>query len=177
MNRSVTEGIIRGFAHGLLTSTSLLANAPDAPGALAAWRKLEGQRAAGRLPSADARARLGEAALPFELGIHLNLTQGRPLTGGYPPQLVDETGCFRGIGRLFRHLYRRRSSFEGALRSELSAQIEFLLDHGFHPTHLNGHQYVELLPGLRGTLGHWLRVTASRHCASPAKGGCSRPRC
>ena len=51
MNRAVTDGIIRGFTHGLLTSTSLLANAPDASQALKAWRQLELQRAAGRLPS------------------------------------------------------------------------------------------------------------------------------
>jgi predicted glycoside hydrolase/deacetylase ChbG (UPF0249 family) len=152
MNRSVTEGIIRGFTHGLLTSTSLLTNAPDAPAALRAWRELEGRRATGCLPSSEPRASLREPALPFELGIHLNLTQGRPLTRGYPPRLLDEAGCFCGIGRLFRNLYRRRPSFEGALRSELAAQIEYLLDHGFQPTHLNGHQYVELLPGLRDTL-------------------------
>jgi predicted glycoside hydrolase/deacetylase ChbG (UPF0249 family) len=152
MNRSVTDGIISGFTHGLLTSTSLLANAPDASAALEAWRKLVGQRAAGRLPSNEARASLREPALPFELGIHLNLTQGRPLTQGYPLQLLDEAGCFCGIGTLFRNLHRRRPAFEGALRSELAAQIEYLLDHGFQPTHVNGHQYVELLPGLRDTL-------------------------
>jgi predicted glycoside hydrolase/deacetylase ChbG (UPF0249 family) len=154
MNRSVTAGIIHGFTHGLLTSTSLLANAPDAHAALGAWRLLEGKRAGGRLPSAEARARLREPAQPFELGIHLNLTQGRPLTRGYPPQLLDDAGHFCGIGKVFRHLRRprRRPAFDNALRSELSAQIEFLLDHGIRPTHLNGHQYIEMLPGLRETL-------------------------
>jgi predicted glycoside hydrolase/deacetylase ChbG (UPF0249 family) len=152
MNRSVTAGIIRGFTHGLLTSTSLLANAPDADAAIGAWRLLEEQRVAGRLPSVDARETLREPAHFFELGIHLNLTQGRPLTQGYPPELLDRAGCFCGVGRLFRHLHRRRPAFESALRSELSAQIEFLKDRGIQPTHLNGHQYIELLPGLRGTI-------------------------
>jgi predicted glycoside hydrolase/deacetylase ChbG (UPF0249 family) len=35
---------------------------------------------------------------------------------------------------------------------EAAAQIEFLKMRGVHPTHLNGHQYIELLPGLRDTL-------------------------
>lgn len=152
MNRSVTQGIIRGFTHGLLTSTSVLANAPDAPSALGAWRLLEGQRASGRLPSGEARLALREPPYSFELGIHLNLTQGRPLTPRYPPQLLDEAGCFCGIVRLFSHLHRSRPSLETALRAELSAQIAFLVDHGLRPTHLNGHQYVELLPGLRSSL-------------------------
>jgi len=149
MNRSVTDGIIHGFTHGLLTSTSLLANAPDAERALRAWRTLELQRSAGRLPSLEARGRLNEPATAFELGIHLNLTQGCPLTGRYPAQLLNETGGFCGIGTLFRHLHRSRRPFEQPLRAELAAQVAFLLDHGFQPTHLNGHQYIELLPGLR----------------------------
>ncbi len=33
--------------------------------------------------------------------------------------------------------------------AELAAQVEFLQDYGLRPTHLNGHQYIELLPGLR----------------------------
>ncbi len=152
MNRSVTDGIIRGFTHGLLTSTSLLANAPDASQAIKAWRQLELQRAAGRLPSSAARASLGDPSLPFELGVHLNLTQGRPLTKTYPATLLDAEGRFCGIGKLFRHLRRTRPAFESALRSEAAAQIEFLKMRGVHPTHLNGHQYVELLPGLRDTL-------------------------
>ena len=142
MNRAVTAGILRGFTYGLLTSTSLLANAPDAEAAIREWRLLQGQHAAGRLASMDARTQLGEPREAFELGIHLNLTQGRPLTGRYPAQLLDSAGRFCGVGRLFRHLRRLRPSFESALRDELAAQIEFLLDRGIHPTHLNGHQYI-----------------------------------
>jgi predicted glycoside hydrolase/deacetylase ChbG (UPF0249 family) len=152
MNRAVTAGILRGFTHGLLTSTSLLANAPDAEAAIREWRLLQGQHAAGRLASMDARTQLGEPREAFELGIHLNLTQGRPLTERYPAQLLDSAGRFCGVGRLFRHLRRLRPSFESALRDELAAQIEFLLDRGIHPTHLNGHQYIEMLPGLRISL-------------------------
>jgi predicted glycoside hydrolase/deacetylase ChbG (UPF0249 family) len=159
MNRSVTDGIIDGFTHGLLTSTSLLANAPDAERALRVWRTLEPRRTAGRLPSLEARGRLNEPPAAFELGIHLNLTQGRPLTGKYPLQLLNESGCFCGIGTLFRQLHRSRRSFERALRAELAAQVEFLLDHGFQPTHLNGHQYIELLPGLRDAV----RDLVARH--------------
>lgn len=149
MNAAVTDGILRGFTHGLLTSTSLLANAPDSEHALQAWQRLEYQRAAARLPSAAARRTLQEPSVPFDLGIHLNLTQGRPLTGGYPSELLDNEGRFCPIGRLFRHLHRRRRQFDDRVRSELAAQIEFLLDRKVHPTHLNGHQYIELLPGLR----------------------------
>jgi chitin disaccharide deacetylase len=95
------------------------------------------------------RRDLRELDAPLELGVHLNLTQGRPLTRNYPSELLDARGCFPGIGRLFAALYRRRRPYETALLAELAAQVEFLRDHGQRPTHLNGHQYIELLPGLR----------------------------
>jgi predicted glycoside hydrolase/deacetylase ChbG (UPF0249 family) len=152
MNRAVTDGIVRGFEHGLLTSTSLLANAPDAARAIGEWQRLQQTHRAGRLPSAAVRQELDEPQSPFELGIHLNLTQGRPLTSGFPSELLDERGRFTGIGRLFASLRHTQPRFESALLAELSAQVEYLLEHGQRPTHLNGHQYIELLPGLRPAL-------------------------
>ena len=56
MNRPVTDGIVRGFTYGLLTSTAVLANAPDTDEALKAWGQLEQRRLAGRLPSAASPA-------------------------------------------------------------------------------------------------------------------------
>jgi predicted glycoside hydrolase/deacetylase ChbG (UPF0249 family) len=149
MNRAVTDGILRGFQHGLITATSLLANAPDAARALQDWERLQHVHSAGHLPSRAMRRELDEPDAPFELGIHLNLTQGRPLTRNYPPELLDHAGCFAGVGRLFASFRRRRPHLEPLVFAELDAQIEFLRDHGQRPTHLNGHQYIELLPGLR----------------------------
>lgn len=149
MNRAVTRGILHGFSHGLLTSTSLLANAPDAAAALVGWKQLLADQRDGRLPSQDTRRRLSDAASPFDLGIHINLTQGRPLTGErYPAELLDAQGRFPGIFPVFRKLWRVVRKLEPAIEAELCAQIERLLDHGLAPTHLNGHQYIETLPGI-----------------------------
>jgi hypothetical protein len=152
MNRAVTDGIIRGFQHGVMTATALLANAPDASRAILEWQRLGQARDSGLLPSATIRRELHEPEVPFELGVHLNLTQGRPLTSGYPAELLDNHGRFTGIGRLFAAFRRRRPNHESKVFAELAAQIEFLHDHGHRPTHLNGHQYIELLPGLRPAL-------------------------
>ena len=98
MNPAVSDGIFQGFEQGLLTSTSLLSNAPDAARALDRWRQLESRRAEGSLESTARRRRLQDPAQPFDLGIHLNLTQGRPLTAArYPAELLDARGCFPGI--------------------------------------------------------------------------------
>ena len=147
MNQAVTDGILRGFRQGLLTSTSLLANAPDAIRALSQWKELTTDRAAGRLPSADVRRRLGDTDCPFDLGVHLNLTQGRPLCGDrYPAELLDSEGRFPGVFSLFTKLWRSRDKFRAAIRDQWQRQIKVVCDHGLRPTHLNGHQYVEMLP-------------------------------
>ena len=147
MNSSVNQGILMAFREGLLTSTSLLANAPAAESACEAWMTLNRDRSEGKLDSADPRRELGDSLTPFDLGIHLNLTQGRPLTGNqYPAELLDEKGHFLGVGPLFRRLNRIRPDSLSRVENELATQIEWMNDHGLRPTHLNGHQYVELMP-------------------------------
>lgn len=149
MNRAVTAGILRGFREGLLTGTSLLANAPDAAGALQQWKRLLTEQAAGRLPSAAARASLDDPREPFDLGVHLNLTQGRPLCGGrYPAELLDSGGRFPGVLALFVRLQRYGRRFHAAVRAELDRQVQVVCDHGLRPTHVNGHQYVEMIPAV-----------------------------
>jgi predicted glycoside hydrolase/deacetylase ChbG (UPF0249 family) len=149
LNAQVTDGIERGFAQGLLTSTSLLANAPDAQRAMAVWKRLDAAREEGKLPSESARRMLGDNLQRFDLGIHLNLTQGRPLTGDrYPSVLLDRNGRFPDVFTLFYRLRRHWSKVGEAVQEELRRQVEVLVDCGLQPTHLNGHQYVEMLPAL-----------------------------
>ena len=146
-NPAVNRGIIDSFAQGLLTSTSVLANGPAVPHALALWNELELRRRHRLLPSDGYRRLLRDPWLPFDLGVHLNLTQGRPLTAGYPEELLDRQGRFPGVFPLFwRSLARPRRSIATAVEAELQAQVELLLDHGVALGHLNGHQYIECLP-------------------------------
>jgi predicted glycoside hydrolase/deacetylase ChbG (UPF0249 family) len=147
MNPAVSDGILDGFQRGLLTSTSILSNAPDAARALAAWKRLGEQRRGGCLPSSPRRRRLRDPEQDFDLGVHLNLTQGRPLGGErFPAELLDGAGRLPGIAVLFRRLCRHGRRFAAALEEELRRQIEFVLDHGHRPAHLSGHQYVEFVP-------------------------------
>jgi len=147
MNRGVTDGIMQGFRRGLLTSTSLLSNAPDAARALQLWKELIDDQAAARLPLHSPRSRLEDPFNRFDLGVHLNLTQGRPLSGrNYPGELLDEAGRFPGVFALFSRLKRHGVRLCRQIQTELARQVEFLLDQGLQPTHLNGHQYIEMIP-------------------------------
>ena len=148
MNRAVSEGILRGFREGLLTSTSLLANAPGCrPRHCNSGKSWRHEHAAGRLPSTATRKRLDDPDRPFDLGVHLNLTQGRPLSGSrYPAELLDPAGRFPGVLALFVRLRRYGGKFHAAIRAELDQQVQVVCDQGLQPTHLNGHQYIEMIP-------------------------------
>lgn len=147
LNESVTEGILHGFTHGLLTSTSMLTNAPGCEQAIAQWKRLRDQFDQDELPSLAARQRLADRLLPFDLGAHLNLTQGWPLTGcHYPPQLLDRQGRFPGVFALAARLAISGWKYRAAIHNELCAQIEVLLNNAISPTHLNSHQYIEMMP-------------------------------
>lgn len=149
MNDSVNAGILRGFAEGLLTSASVLTNAPGCESAIAGWKELQDRFQRGELASLEKRRRVHDSWAPFDLGIHLNLTQGRPLTGEqYPAELLDGAGRFPGAYRLARRLMLSGRKFRRALEQELSAQIEALLDLGIAPSHLNAHQYIDMLPAV-----------------------------
>jgi predicted glycoside hydrolase/deacetylase ChbG (UPF0249 family) len=161
---AINRGIIDGFQRGLLTSTSLLANAPAVSHALALWNELELRRRHRLLASDGPRRTLRDPWLPFDLGVHLNLTQGRPLTTGYPRELLDSDGRFPGVAQLFaRSLAGMRSAIRGAVEHELQAQIELLLDHGAPLGHLNGHQYVECLPLLAEIVPRLAHLYSLRH--------------
>ncbi len=147
MNTAVNLGILTAFRDGLLTSTSLLTNAPAAETACIEWGKFAVEHAAGALVSSEKRRRVFEPLLPFDLGVHLNLTQGSPLTTErFPSVLLDENGNFPGIGKLFARLNLANSAELQAVEGELFAQVAWMCDHGLRPTHLNGHQYIEMIP-------------------------------
>ena len=149
MNAAVNAGILQSFRDGLLTSTSLLANAPQADAACAAWSKLLDDLRAEAIPSVSRRRELGDPLTPFDLGIHLNLTQGRPLSPDYPTELLNEAGQFPGVGGVFRRLRTAGSKFREPVRAELRRQIELMSGAvGRFPSHLNGHQYIEMIPGV-----------------------------
>ena len=146
-NHETTWGITEGFETGLLTSTALLANAPAAAEALESWANLIERQRSGRLGSAPARRRLCDGHAAFDLGFHRTLTQGRPLIGRqFPSELLDGQGNFLPPGRLLLRLLRYADKCREAVGAELRAQVQFLKARGVAPTHLNGHQYVEMMP-------------------------------
>jgi predicted glycoside hydrolase/deacetylase ChbG (UPF0249 family) len=117
----VSRGILRAHREGLVTSTTVLTTmAPQ--------------------PEEDAAA---VASRGLGLGLHFNLTWGRPMSPvGTVPSLVDAEGRF---GRDLAALRERARPDD--VRREGEAQIEaFTRRFGRAPTHLDSHHHVHRVP-------------------------------
>jgi len=95
------------------------------------------------------------------LGLHLNLTLGRPL--GAMPRLAP-SGAFPGLASLApRALLGRVDASE--LKAEIGRQLDrFEQGLRFPPDHIDGHQHVHVLPGVRQAL---LEVVIKRYPSRP----------
>lgn len=145
-NPARNRGILEAFTQGIVTSASLLANG-------AAF--------------SEAVDLAGEAQLP--VGVHLNLSEGLPLTGNVPA-LTDQQGRFRGKKGL-RDCLKRSACPIGAVEAEWTAQIERVFASGLIPDHLDSHQHCHLFPPLSTlvmALAQRFRIGAVR-CSRPAE--------
>ena len=121
MTEGVTKGIIDCHADGVLTSTTLIVNAPYTEFALAEAKKYPA---------------LG-------VGIHLNITYGRPLVAG-AKSFTDEDGNFWQYPDYQR---QKISADPKELYAEWQAQIErFIALAGKLPTHIDSHHHVHCQP-------------------------------
>lgn len=136
------RGIFQAFAHGIVTSASLLANGP-------------GFAAASR-----------EALLcGLPVGVHLNLSEWRALTGSIAG-LTDAAGNFPGKAAL-RNILRDGAFDPDGVRRELLAQIVRVRAAGLEPDHLDTHQHCLLFPALTGIVAEVAETAVIRALRLP----------
>ena len=88
---------------------------------------------------------LAEANQGLGVGLHFNLTEGRPLTD--VPSLVDAQGNFLLRGSLLRRSALGRID-PAEVAGELEAQLDRFSELGLNPTHLDSHEHVHMAPPL-----------------------------
>jgi len=114
----VTEGVLRAHREGVVTSTTLAANMPDAAAAV---------------------RRLAEAP-DLGVGVHLNVSQGPPLSRE-GLALAGDDGVMRHTATGLIAACALRPRLLAAVAAECEAQIRWALDHGLRPTHLDSHRH------------------------------------
>ena len=149
LSPAVSRGIREALAAGRLSATSVMTTQPG-------W--------------AREAAPLAEAAAGADVGLHFNLTLGAPL--GALPKLAPDGRC-PAIGALMAAA-RRGALDAGEIAGEAARQLDaFERSWGRAPDFVDGHQHVQVLPGVRdpllaelrrrGLAGKiWLRDSADR---------------
>src|SRR5579859_7903685 len=120
-NRAVGEA----FQHGIVTSASLLANGYAFDEAVEMAKGLPG---------------LG-------IGVHLTLTEG-PAVAPEVSELLGVDGLLPLSNQPFVRAALRGRLPRKAIRREFAAQVSKIVQAGITPTHVDGHKYVHLLPGI-----------------------------
>jgi predicted glycoside hydrolase/deacetylase ChbG (UPF0249 family) len=128
MNPAVNEAILDLLSRGRISSASMLANASAVEDAIH------------KIP----------AGSNCSFGVHLNLTQFKPLTRlselGPLVDCLDDNGCFAGPDILRKAKISAR--LREAMFKELRSQVERVLSLGVKVTHLDSHHHIHTIPGL-----------------------------
>ena len=124
LSPGVNDGILEAHAAGVVSSVSVLVNAPGWEHAAAALRD---------------SGSLG-------VGLHLNLTAGEPVSAG--GSLVHaRTGRFHGLAGLVARALTGRID-PAHVAEECDAQLARLRAVGVRVTHIDSHRHVHALPGV-----------------------------
>jgi len=100
-----------------------------------------------------------------EVGLHVNLTEGRALAGP-APTLTDSDGCFRYEKREF---WRHADELDpGEVAREVAAQWAWLCARA-KPAHVNGHNHVHVFAPVRAALPAGCRVRVPADPRLPAE--------
>lgn len=124
LNHNIADMIIKGHDVGMITSTTFMTNAP----------------------AAQYAAKLVKQRPNLGVGVHLNITTGRPLSDpDRLPGLVTPDGCFLSpLKTTNRLIFDFR--LVGPILQEYSQQVERCLDLGITPTHLDTHHGMHRFP-------------------------------
>ncbi len=123
----VNKAVAQVHTDGVLTSATIMANMP------AAGKAVE---IAKQLPT------LG-------VGVHLNLTEGRPVSKDTCVEcLLGSDGQFAYSPFILSVLSVAGHKIREAIRAELAAQIQWVIDNGLKPTHLDSHKHIHAFPSL-----------------------------
>jgi predicted glycoside hydrolase/deacetylase ChbG (UPF0249 family) len=119
MTPGVTRGIVESMLNGIVTSSTFMASMPDA------------ENGAEQV-----------AAHGLNVGVHLNLTNGRPLMPAEAvPSIVTKGGEFLSNGELHARFREGKASLE-EIELECNRQVERTIELGIRPTHVDTHHHM-----------------------------------
>ena len=125
ISKSVDAEIEKCIQKGQITSTTIMANMDDFEGACRLYAKYNDR---------------------ISFGVHLNLTEGAPLTDGKKlveigvAEFTDDKKIVFCGNKLRKHHFNKKQ--RRVIYDELEAQIMKIIDAGIHVSHIDGHHHI-----------------------------------
>ena len=123
----INKAVAQAHTDGVLTSATIMAN----------------------MPAAGEAVKIAKTLPDLGVGVHLNLFEGRAVS---KESCVD---CLLDADRRFTFspfklsiLSMGTHKIRNAIRTELSAQIQWVIDRGLVPTHLDSHKHIHSFPAI-----------------------------
>jgi hopanoid biosynthesis associated protein HpnK len=139
LSERVNEGIVETHRDGVLTSTSVIASGAAFEHAIALLR----------------------ATPTLDIGVHLTLVEEEPAAAADAiPTLLDSNGRLHRRPGTFMKRYLFGAISLEEIGRELDAQIGKVIAHGVKVTHLDGHQHLHMVRGIRRVVGGLARKYA-----------------
>jgi predicted glycoside hydrolase/deacetylase ChbG (UPF0249 family) len=125
MSVNINRAILEAFQKGLISSATMIVKMPAFE---------------------DACQLIRRHGLQRRVGLHLNFTDGTPLTSAIAayPRFCDASGFWLPRRKILR-LTRKEAL---ALEAEIAAQVQACQQNGFTPTHWDSHHHMHAEPGI-----------------------------
>lgn len=124
LNNSITDAIIDSHVNGIITSTTIMSN----------------------MIGTDYAISKAKEFTSLGVGIHFNLTQGKPISEpSKVPLLIGSNGEFNpNLAQRKNFIFGKEVKRQAQL--ELDNQLIYLLDNGLYPTHFDSHHHITGTP-------------------------------
>jgi len=120
----VNKAVAKACTEGVLTSATIMAN----------------------MPAAEQAVRIARELPDLGVGVHLNLTNGKPLSASLQlGPLLNSSGEFK-VSPAVLAVPSLTPQVGKAIRAELAEQIRWVIDHGVKPTHVDSHKHIHTIP-------------------------------
>jgi chitin disaccharide deacetylase len=124
---SVNKGIVETHTKGVLTSATIMTN----------------------MPAAEQAVELAKKFPTLGLGVHLNLTAGKPISQDNTVKFIlDSQRHFALSPGKLALAALITGKVRTAIETELASQIQWLIDKGIKPTHLDSHKHFHAFPSI-----------------------------
>lgn len=130
LSEGIDTAVIELYEEGFVSAVSVMSNMPQAKVGLTRYKKIP----------------------KLEIGAHLTLTEGQPLTTSARALTLVKDGRFKSREWLFTRGLFLSDDLLQIIQSELDAQIQVFIEHGIQPRHITTHHHFHMLPKLKAII-------------------------